>query len=66
MVKRQKPEKSDEARIREMIRDGEIIEAQGNLFDLPPPTFKLSGKSATQQLIEERDSYELNWMEQNR
>ena len=40
-----------------MIANGEIIEAEGNLWDLPLPTFKVKGKSATQQLIEERESY---------
>ena len=43
--------------IDEMIANGDIIEAEGNLWDLPLPTFKLKGKSATAQLIEERESY---------
>lgn len=33
------------------------VEETGNLWDLPLPTFKVEGKSATQQLIEERESY---------
>lgn len=43
--------------IEEMIANGEIIEAEGNLWELPLPTVKVKGKSATQQLIEERESY---------
>jgi prevent-host-death family protein len=43
--------------IEEMIANGDILEAEGNLWDLPLPTFKVKGKSATQQLIEERESY---------
>jgi prevent-host-death family protein len=43
--------------IKEMIANGEIVEAEGNLWELPLPTFKVKGKSATQQLIEERESY---------
>jgi prevent-host-death family protein len=43
--------------IAEMIASGEIVEAEGNLWELPLPTFKVKGKSATQQLIEERESY---------
>ena len=59
MAKRKRPVKSDDQRIQEMIDAGEIIEAQGNLWDLPAPTFKLRGKSASQQLIEERESYQV-------
>ena len=59
MAKRKRTVKSDEQRIQEMINAGEIIEAQGNLWDLPAPTFKLRGKSASQQLIEERESYQI-------
>ena len=47
----------DSALIEEMIANGDITEADGNLWDLPLPTFKVKGKSATQQLIEERASY---------
>ena len=47
----------DEQLIEEMIAHGEILEADGNLWDLPLPTHKIKGKSATQQLIEERESY---------
>ena len=47
----------DEQFIEEMIAHGEILEADGNLWDLPLPTHKIKGKSATQQLIEERESY---------
>ena len=59
MAKRKRTVKSDDQRIQEMIDAGEIIEAQGNLWDLPAPTFKLRGKSASQQLIEERESYQI-------
>ena len=47
----------DNALIEEMIANGDILEADGNLWDLPLPTYKVKGKSATQQLIEERESY---------
>lgn len=47
----------EDALIEEMIANGNILEADGNLWDLPLPTFKVKGKSATQQLIEERESY---------
>jgi prevent-host-death family protein len=47
----------DNALIEEMIANGDIVEADGNLWDLPLPTYKVTGKSATQQLIEERESY---------
>ena len=47
----------EDALIEEMIANGDILEAEGNLWDLPLPTFKVKGKSATQQLIEERESY---------
>jgi prevent-host-death family protein len=50
-------EVDENALIEEMIANGDIIEAEGNLWDLPLPTLKLKGKSATQQLIEERESY---------
>jgi prevent-host-death family protein len=43
--------------IEEMIANGDISEADGNLWDLPLPTHKLKGKSATEHLIEERESY---------
>lgn len=47
----------DEMLINEMIAHGDIVEADGNLWELPLPTFKVKGKSATQQLIDERESY---------
>ncbi len=47
----------DEARIQQMIADGDIVEAEGNLWDLPAPTIAVKGKSATQELIDERNSY---------
>lgn len=50
-------EVDENALIEEMIANGDIVEAVGNLWDLPLPTFKVKGKSATQQLIEERESY---------
>lgn len=44
--------------IEEMIAAGDILEADGNLWDLKPPTYVVKGgKSATEQLIEERESY---------
>ena len=43
--------------IQELIDSGDILEADGNLWDLPLPTYKVKGKSAVQQLIEERESY---------
>ena len=52
-------EVDENALIEEMIANGDIIEAEGNLWDLPLPTLKLKVKSATQQLIEERESYRL-------
>ena len=45
---------NDEERIQRMIADGDIIEADGNLWDLPLPTFKVQGISAIQQLIKDR------------
>ena len=45
----------DEDRVQAMIDAGDIVEADGNLWELPLPTYKVKGKSATQQLIEERD-----------
>lgn len=50
-------EVDENALIEEMIANGDIVEAEGNLWELPLPTFKLKGKSATTQLIEERESY---------
>ena len=51
-------DKDDETVIQEMIDAGDILEADGNLWELKPPTFVVKGgKSATQQLIEERESY---------
>jgi prevent-host-death family protein len=47
----------DDRLIEEMIANGDIVEADGNLWDLSLPTFKVKGESATQQLIEERESY---------
>ena len=47
----------ENALIEEMIANGDIVEADGNLWDLPLPTFIVKGKSATQQLIDERESY---------
>ncbi len=47
----------DEEEIEKMIANGDIIEADGNIWDLPLPTYKVRGKSATQQLLEERESY---------
>jgi prevent-host-death family protein len=47
----------DEQLIDEMIANGDIVEADGNLWELPAPTYKVKGKSATQQLLDERESY---------
>ncbi len=47
----------ENALIEEMIANGDIVEADGNLWDLPLPTFKVKGMSATKQLLEERESY---------
>lgn len=43
--------------VQEMIDSGDILEADGNLWEIPLPTLKVEGKSASQQLIEERASY---------
>lgn len=43
--------------VQEMIDSGDILEADGNLWEIPLPTFKVTGKSASKQLIEERASY---------
>ena len=50
-------DKGDDEIIQELIDSGDILEADGNLWDLPLPTYKVKGKSAVQQLIEERESY---------
>ena len=50
-------DKDDEELIAEMIANGEISAPDGKLWDLPLPTHKIKGKSATAQLIEERESY---------
>ena len=47
----------DQTLIDEMIAIGDIVEADGNLWELPAPTYKVKGKSATQQLLDERESY---------
>lgn len=43
-------------RIKELIKKGEIVESDGNLWELPAPKFKVKGKSASTQLIEEREN----------
>jgi prevent-host-death family protein len=48
-------QKSASELIEEMIAAGDITEAEGNIWDLPAPTVKLKGKSASQLLIEERE-----------
>jgi hypothetical protein len=45
----------DKTLIDALIAAGDITDSNGNLWDLPMPTFKVIGKSATEQLIEERD-----------
>jgi len=50
-------DKDDDQLIDEMIANGDILEADGNLWELPAPTFKVKGKSASQHLAEERESY---------
>ncbi|MFM9151523.1 MAG: hypothetical protein ACKOPU_04525 [Candidatus Planktophila sp.] len=42
-------------RIEELIDKGEIVESDGNLWELPAATFKVKGKSASAQLIAERE-----------
>ena len=48
----------DKALIDALIAAGDITDSDGNPWDLPLPTFKVVGKSATEQLIEERDYLE--------
>jgi hypothetical protein len=43
--------------VQEMLDSGDILEADGNLWQLPLATFKVKGKRASEQLIEERQSY---------
>ena len=43
--------------VQEMIDSGDILEADGNLWEIPLPTFEVTGESASKQLIEERASY---------
>jgi prevent-host-death family protein len=50
-------DKDDDQLILEMIDSGDILEADGNLWQIPLPTYKVKGKSASEQLIEERESY---------
>jgi prevent-host-death family protein len=50
-------DKDDSQLIQEMIDSGDILEADGNLWQIPSPTYKVKGKSASEQLIEERESY---------
>ena len=47
----------DNREVQEMIDSGNILEADGNLWQIPSPTYKVKGKSASEQLIEERESY---------
>jgi len=50
-------DKDDNQLIQEMIDSGDILEADGNLWEIPLPTFEVTGESASKQLIEERASY---------
>jgi hypothetical protein len=43
-------------RIQELIEKGEIVESDGNLWELPAPNFRIKGKSASVQLLEERET----------
>jgi hypothetical protein len=43
--------------VQEMIDSGDILEADGNLWEIALPTFEVKGRSASEQLIEERASY---------
>lgn len=43
--------------VQEMIDSGDILEADGNLWEIPLPTFAVTGESASKQLIKERASY---------
>ena len=43
--------------VQEMIDSGDILEADGNLWEIALPTLEAKGKSASEQLIEERASY---------
>ena len=43
--------------VQEMIDSGDILEADGKLWEIPLPTLRVKGKSASQQLIEERTNY---------
>lgn len=47
--------KSADELISEMISAGEIVEAEGNVWELPAPSVKLKGKTASELLIEERE-----------
>jgi prevent-host-death family protein len=50
-------DKDDNQLIQEMIDSGDILEADGNLWQIPAPSYKVKGKSASEQLIDERESY---------
>jgi prevent-host-death family protein len=50
-------DKDDNQLIQEMINSGDILEADGNLWQIPSPTFKVKGKGASEQLMDERESY---------
>ena len=51
-------DKDGETYISELISSGQIQEAYGKrLWELELPTIRLSGKSATEALIDERNSY---------
>ena len=43
--------------VKEMIDSGDILEADGKLWEIPLPTLRVKGKSASEQLIEERTNY---------
>lgn len=47
----------DDQLIEEMIDSGEIVESDGELWNLPAPTYVVKGKSASAQLMDERASY---------
>jgi hypothetical protein len=51
----EKDEKEDDPLIKAMIANGDIIENDGNLWELELPTVSVSGKTASQVIEEDRD-----------
>lgn len=48
-------EQEDDPLIKAMIANGDIIENDGNLWELEPPTVSATGKTASQVVAEDRD-----------